>query len=159
MKYASFTIAAIACLAVASFAHAETAAKTLVEERAIGSAITKEPPLPKGAPPVPVAQPAAAPALHGAMVMTAPTGATPATKEFIETNAKMHGGMMIEFSDNADVDFVKGMIPHHQGAVDMARTVLKYGKDPEIKKFAQDIIKAQSAEIKFMNEWLSKHPK
>ncbi|MDX1922617.1 MAG: DUF305 domain-containing protein [Alphaproteobacteria bacterium] len=156
MKYASFIIAAIACLTMVSVAHAETTAKAHVEEHAIGSAIVKEPAVPTGAPPA--AAPAAAHAAH-AMAMTAPPGATPATKEFIETNSKMHSGMMIDFSDNADVDFVKGMIPHHQGAVDMAKIVLKYGKDPEIKKFAEDIIKAQSAEIKFMNDWLAKHPK
>lgn len=96
---------------------------------------------------------------HKGMVMEVPMDATPATKEFIETNSKMHGGMMIDFTGNTDVDFVKGMIPHHQGAVDMAQTQLKYGKDPEIKKFAEEIIKAQTAEIKFMNEWLAKHAK
>lgn len=163
MQLTPFIIALVTCMTLVGFAHAEIATKKLVEERAIGSAIAKEPPLPKGAPPVaaiaaPAPAVAAEPEMHG-MVMTAPASATPATKEFVETNSKMHTGMMIEFSDNADVDFVKGMIPHHQGAVDMAKIVLKYGKDPELKKFAEDIIKAQSAEIKFMNEWLAKHPK
>lgn len=85
--------------------------------------------------------------------------ASPSTKAFMETNSKMHHGMMIDFTGNADADFVKGMIPHHQGAVDMAKVVLQYGKDPEIKKFAEQIIKAQSSEIEFMNQWLAKHPK
>ena len=72
---------------------------------------------------------------------------------------KMHKDMMIEPTGDADVDFVQGMIPHHQGAVDMAKIVLKEGKDPEIKKFAQDIIDAQEKEIIFMKDWLKKHGK
>ncbi|WP_416424846.1 DUF305 domain-containing protein [Pseudomonas sp. App30] len=62
-------------------------------------------------------------------------------------------------SDNPDVLFVQGMLPHHQGAVDMAKTELKYGKDPEIRKLAEGIIKAQDAEIAQMKAWLAKQPK
>lgn len=62
-------------------------------------------------------------------------------------------------SDNPDVRFVQGMLPHHQGAVDMARTELKYGKDPEIRALAENIIKAQDAEIAQMKAWLAKQPK
>jgi uncharacterized protein (DUF305 family) len=65
-------------------------------------------------------------------------------------NAPMNG--------NADHDFVTMMIPHHQGAVDMAKGELKYGKDPAMRKFAEKIIKDQQAEIDMMNEWLKKHP-
>lgn len=76
------------------------------------------------------------------------------TKAFKAANDKMHTGMAIEFSGDADVDFVKGMIPHHQGAVEMARIVLEHGRDPELKKLAQAIIKAQDEEIAFMTKWL-----
>ena len=69
----------------------------------------------------------------------------------------MMSGMMTPLTGEADVDFVAGMIPHHQGAVDMAKVVLQYGKDPEVKKFAEGVISAQEAEIKWMNEWLAKN--
>jgi len=48
------------------------------------------------------------------------------------------------------------MIPHHQGAIDMAKIVLAFGADPEIKQLANGIIKAQESEIALMREWLQK---
>jgi uncharacterized protein (DUF305 family) len=58
---------------------------------------------------------------------------------------------------NADHDFVTMMIPHHQGAIDMARGELSYGKDPVMRRLAQEIIVDQQSEIDAMNLWLSKH--
>ncbi|MBZ0156898.1 MAG: DUF305 domain-containing protein [Alphaproteobacteria bacterium] len=52
-----------------------------------------------------------------------------------------------------DLDFVSLMIPHHQGAVDMARVVLLYGKDRELGNLAQRIIASQVTEIRIMKEW------
>ena len=71
-------------------------------------------------------------------------------------NAKMHEAMDITYTGNADRDFVAGMIPHHQGAIDMAKVVLAFGKDPEIKKLAEGVIKAEEAELASMQEWLKK---
>ena len=65
--------------------------------------------------------------------------------------------MNIAFSGNADADFVNGMIPHHQGAVDMAKVVLAFGKDPEIRKLAEAIVQAQESEITLMRAWLKRN--
>lgn len=69
----------------------------------------------------------------------------------------MHKGMMIDYTGNTDVDFVRGMIPHHQGAIDMAEIVLEDGEDPEIRKLAEDIIEAQEREIEMMTKWLEEN--
>lgn len=81
----------------------------------------------------------------------------PASMAFMDANTRMHEMMAIEYTGNADVDFIKGMIPHHQGAVEMAQIVLEHGKDPEVKKLAEGIIAAQEAEIKWMTDWLAKN--
>jgi uncharacterized protein (DUF305 family) len=94
------------------------------------------------------------------MVMGTPKGDQgPSSMAFAKVNAAMHTAMDIEYSGNADVDFAKGMIPHHQGAVEMAKIELEFGKDPELRKLAEDIIKAQETEIAFMNAWLEKNAK
>lgn len=79
------------------------------------------------------------------------------TQAYQKANMDMHKNMNITYSGNADVDFVKGMIAHHEGAVEMAKVQLKYGTDPELKKLSQDIITAQEKEIAFMKKWLSIH--
>ncbi|KKX24661.1 DUF305 domain-containing protein [Rhizobium sp. LC145] len=80
--------------------------------------------------------------------------ASPSTKGFTQANDKMHKDMTIEYSGDADVDFVRSMIPHHQGAIDMAKVELEHGKDPELRKLAEEVIKAQTAEIAEMEAWL-----
>lgn len=69
------------------------------------------------------------------------------------------GPMGTKLTGDADRDFAAEMIPHHQMAVDMANDVLKSGKDPEMKKLAQDVIKAQQSEIEFLKAWLAKRGK
>jgi uncharacterized protein (DUF305 family) len=55
-------------------------------------------------------------------------------------------------------DFVTMMMPHHQGAVDMAKAVLLYTQDPEIRNLALGIIAEQQNEIRVMQAWLQRHP-
>lgn len=87
--------------------------------------------------------------------MMGDTGA--ASMAYLEANSRMHAAMMQDYTGNADVDFIRGMIPHHQGAVEMAKIVLEHGKDPEVRKLAEAVIAAQEAEIKWMQDWLAKN--
>lgn len=82
------------------------------------------------------------------------SGDTVATKAFRAANDKMHKGMDIKYTNDADVDFIRGMIPHHQGAIDMAKVALAHGKDEKTRKWATDIIREQEREIAEMQEWL-----
>ena len=64
--------------------------------------------------------------MDGMMMMTPPEGASEATKGFIDAMNAMNMGMTTTFTGDADVDFIQGMLPHHQGAVDAARVVLAH---------------------------------
>jgi uncharacterized protein (DUF305 family) len=63
----------------------------------------------------------------------------------------------IDPSGDSDVDFVRLMLPHHQAAIDMAKTELMHGKDPEMRRLAQEIIADQQSEIGLMQLWLKQH--
>nr|WP_237772553.1 DUF305 domain-containing protein [Herbaspirillum robiniae] len=89
---------------------------------------------------------------------------------FVASTAKPFGGLMDDamnvmdygmqqapMNGNAEHDFVTMMLPHHQGAVDMARAVLLYSQDPEIRNLALGIIAEQQNEIQVMQAWLKRH--
>ena len=69
------------------------------------------------------------------------------------------GVMGTPLSGDPDRDFAAEMIPHHQMAVDMAKDILAKGKDPDLRKLAEDIMVTQAKEIEFLKGWLAKHPK
>ncbi|MDX1974122.1 MAG: DUF305 domain-containing protein [Rickettsiales bacterium] len=79
------------------------------------------------------------------------------TKAYKEAMNTMHHDMNIAYTGNVDIDFVNGMIPHHQGAIDMAWVLIKAGVDPELRAIAHDIIRSQEQEIALMKEWLKTH--
>ena len=81
-------------------------------------------------------------------------------QELMQGMSQMHQDMMAaaQYKD-PDVAFAAGMLPHHIGAVKMAEVELKYGKNPEMRKLAEDIINAQQAEIEQMQKWLKAHNK
>jgi uncharacterized protein (DUF305 family) len=75
--------------------------------------------------------------------------------ELIASMDKMHMAMgAIKPSGNSDADFVRLMLPHHQAAIDMAKTQLLYGKDAQMRRLAQEIITDQQLEIELMQHWL-----
>ncbi|MBS0363591.1 MAG: DUF305 domain-containing protein [Proteobacteria bacterium] len=75
-----------------------------------------------------------------------------------EAMARMHHAMMAPSSGDPDRDFAAMMIPHHQGAVDMAQAELAYGKDERLRRLAQAIIVEQNQEIAVMRQALADRP-
>jgi uncharacterized protein (DUF305 family) len=74
--------------------------------------------------------------------------------EMAKVNARMHEGMDIVPSGDVDRDFIRMMIPHHQGAIDVALVQLKYGRNEKLRRLAQTIIVEQGQEIAYMRSLL-----
>jgi len=100
------------------------------------------------------------PAMQTMMQSMMPAANDPAsTKEFKAADMQMMHSMNVPYTGDPDVDFRVKMIPHHQGAIDMARVALKHAKDSETKRMAQKIIDDQEKEIAEMQDWLKKNRK
>ena len=75
--------------------------------------------------------------------------------ELVGSMHVMHAAMAsVQPTGENDVDFVRLMLPHHQAAIDMAKTQLAYGQDPQMRRLAQEIITDQQSEIELMQLWL-----
>jgi uncharacterized protein (DUF305 family) len=101
-------------------------------------------------------------AASGQMDRTMEMGAKPGSSKFaqdMDVSMKLMDHDMSAAPMNGDVDhdFAAMMIPHHQGAIDMAKGELSYGKDPALGLLAEEIIVDQKSEIDLMNLWLKKH--
>ena len=85
----------------------------------------------------------------------------PAGTRFMQS---MHEGMELmdrrmstaPMNGTVDHDFASMMIPHHQGAIDMAKAELLYGKDPVMRRLAQELLVDQQSEIDAMQLWLER---
>jgi uncharacterized protein (DUF305 family) len=101
----------------------------------------------------------AMPTMASAEDMNMAKNGSPADKAFMAGMQKMMKDMDVKPTGKTDKDFVLMMMPHHQGAIDMAKVELQYGKDPELRKMATEIVKAQEQEIGEMKAWLAKNGK
>lgn len=91
------------------------------------------------------------------MTMLAPGSST--DSGMMDSMNKMSQAMnSVPMTGDPDRDFTAMMIPHHQGAIDMAKYELQHGKDPALRKLAREIVAAQDKEIAFMKRWLATHP-
>jgi hypothetical protein len=111
---------------------------------------------------LPITVPAAVPAPADVSRMAGATSICSATSrdiapfysEMSVVNFRMHEDMTAAPSGDVDRDFMRMMIPHHQGAIDMARALLKYGHDEKLKRLAQSIVVEQAQEIAYMRTLL-----
>ncbi len=99
-------------------------------------------------------------AMQGMMMDMMPKdGDAESTKAFKQADMKMMKDMAVPYTGDTDIDFRTKMIPHHQGAIEMAKVALQYAKDPATKAMAEAIIAAQEKEIAEMQAWLAANKK
>lgn len=84
---------------------------------------------------------------------------SPAAAALMAITERMHRDMAITLTGDADRDFAAAMIPHHQSAIEMARVVLQHGRDPEIRKLAEDVVREQEREIAQLRAFLARQPR
>ncbi len=96
---------------------------------------------------------------HGAAAAAVRPDMAADQQEMMAAMEKMNRAMMAgPMTGDPDRDLVVMMMPHHRGAIDMARIYLRDGKDPAIRRMAQRIIVDQEREIREFEAWLAKHP-
>ena len=92
--------------------------------------------------------------MTAAFAMSAAAQQSPAGKGYMDAMSKMQTSMPKDQKGDPDADFARMMIPHHQGAIDMAKVEIQYGKDPELRKMAEKMVKDQEKEIADLQKWL-----
>ena len=82
----------------------------------------------------------------------------PASQAYMQGMQKMNRDMHKPMIGDADQDFARMMVAHHQGAIDMARVQLQHGSDPTLKAMAQKVVDDQTREIQQLQDWMKQHP-
>jgi hypothetical protein len=82
---------------------------------------------------------------------------SPSTRAFREANARMHGDMSVDYTGDADIDFLRAMIANQEGGLAMARIAVEHGEAPEVRSLAEEIIAGRDVEIVRMKVMLARH--
>ena len=111
----------------------------------------------RGAPEPPALPPVEARAMDAHAGHDEAASDAPSTRAYREAADRMHQAMNIAYTGDADIDFLRGMIAHHEGAIAMAKIAAEQGEAEDVRGLAQEIIDAQEAEIVRMRIMLARH--